>query len=78
MFSLSKLIWLGVILFVVWNFFRFVEKRQALKERIDANNEKPANKQDSDNDTLDAIYCSRCATFAADERCECADSGIFD
>ncbi len=78
MFSLSKLIWLGVILFAVWNFFRLVEKRQALKERIDANNEKPANKQDSDNDTLDAIYCSRCATFAADERCECADSGIFD
>ena len=78
MFSLSKLIWLGVILLAVWNFFRFLEKRQALKEGDDVNDEKPSSKQDGDNDTLDAIYCSKCATFAADERCECADSGIFE
>ena len=67
-----------MILLAVWNFFRFVEKRQASKEIHDSNDEKSANEQDGDNDTLDAIYCSRCATFAADERCECADSGIFD
>ena len=63
-----------MILLAIWHFFRFVERRQAVKERNDASNEKPANEQDSDNDTLDAIYCSRCATFAADDRCECADS----
>ena len=78
MFTLSKLIWLGVILVVVWNFFRLIEKKQALKDQINTNAEDPTNKQDSDNNTIAAIYCSRCATFVAVEGCERADCGISD
>ena len=73
MFTLSKLIWLGAILFIVWNFFRLIEKRQALKDRNEANDDISVNKQDSENETIAAIYCSRCATFAPLDGCKCAD-----
>ena len=78
MFTLSKLIWLGLILAAIWNFFRFLEKRSILNDKNSSHSEMRANKKNSDNDALEAIYCSRCATFTADQECECADSGIFD
>ena len=48
MFTVSKLIWLGVILIAVWNLFRIIEKRQALKDKNDSNSDTADKKANRD------------------------------
>ena len=78
MFTVSKLIWLGIILIAVWNFFRIVEKRQALKDRNDSNSDTADKKADRDSEPIAAVYCSTCATFTTGSGCDRADCGITD
>ncbi|MBT5574337.1 MAG: hypothetical protein HOJ97_03030 [Alphaproteobacteria bacterium] len=76
MFTLSKLLWLGIILFIVWNLFRIIEKRHALNEKNKDKSEKSKMKTDSQSEPLPAIYCPTCATFVAGNKCEREDCGI--
>ena len=78
MFTVSKLIWLGLILIAVWNLFRIIEKRQALKNRNDSNPDAADKKADGDPEPIAAVYCSTCATFTAGAGCDRADCGITD
>ena len=78
MFTISKLFWLFIILLAVWNLFRIIEKRQALKDRNDDYSSKESSELDSEPETIAAIYCATCATFAAVEGCDRTDCGIVD
>ena len=78
MFTISKLFWLFIILLAVWNLFRIIEKRQALKDRDNDYSNKESGKSDAESEPIAAIYCPTCATFAAVEGCERTDCGIAD
>lgn len=78
MFTISKLFWLFIILLAVWNLFRIIEKRQALKDRNDDYSNKESSKSDAESEPIAAIYCTTCATFAAVEGCDRTDCGIGD
>jgi len=78
MFTVSKLIWLGVILIAVWNLFRIIEKRQALKDRNDSSSDTAEKKADRDSEPIAVVYCSTCATFTAGAGCDRADCVITD
>ena len=78
MFTVSKLIWLVVILLAVWNLFRIIEKRKSLKDRNDSNPDTADKKADSDSEPIAAVYCSTCAIFTAGAGCDRADCGITD
>ena len=78
MFTISKLFWLFIILLAVWNLFRIIEKRQALKDRNDDYSNKESSESDAEPEAIAAIYCSTCATFAAVEGCDRTDCGIVD
>ena len=78
MFTVSKLIWLGIILLAVWNLFRIIEKRQTLKEGNESNPDTADKKADSDSEPIAAVYCSTCATFTAGTGCDRADCRITD
>ena len=78
MFTISKLFWLFIILLAVWNLFRIIEKRQALKDRDNDDSNKESSKSDAESEPIAAIYCATCATFAAVEGCERTDCGIAD
>ena len=78
MFTITKLFWLFIILLAVWNLFRVIEKRQALKDRNDDYSNKESSKSDAGSEPIAAIYCATCATFAAVEGCDRTDCGIAD
>ena len=78
MFTISKLFWLFIILLAVWNLFRIIEKRQALKDRNDDYSNKESSKSDAESEPIAAIYCATCATFATVEGCDRTDCGIAD
>jgi len=78
MFTISKLFWLFIILLAVWNLFRIIEKRQALKDRNDDYSNKESSESDAEPEAIAAIYCGTCATFAAMEGCDRTDCGIAD
>ena len=73
MLSLTKLVWLGVILIVVWNFFRFYEKRRAFMDNGRVDTEKKGGEMNDETETIAAHYCASCATFTTAKRCDCAD-----
>ena len=78
MFTISKLFWLFIILLAVWNLFRVIEKRQALKDRNNDYSNKESSESDPEPETIAAVYCATCATFAAVEGCDRTDCGIVD
>ena len=78
MFTISKLFWLFIILGAVWNLFRIIEKRQALKDRNNDYSKKESSESDTEPEVIAAIYCATCATFAAVEGCDRTDCGIVD
>ena len=78
MFTISKLFWLFIILLAVWNLFRIIEKRQALKDRNDDYSNKESSESDAEPEAIAAIYCATCGTFAAVEGCDRTDCGIVD
>jgi len=78
MFTISKLFWLFIILLAVWNLFRIIEKRQALKDRNDDYSNKESSESDAEPEAIAAIYCATCATFAPVEGCDRTDCGIVD
>ena len=78
MFTISKLFWLFIILLAVWNLFRIIEKRQALKDRNDDYSSKESSESDAEPEAIAAIYCATCATFAPMEGCDRTDCGIVD
>ena len=78
MFTISKLFWLFIILLAVWNLFRIIEKRQALKDRNDDYSNKESSESDAEPEAIAAIYCAACATFAPVEGCDRTDCGIVD
>ena len=78
MFTISKLFWLFIILLAVWNLFRIIEKRQALKDRNDDYSNKESSESDAEPEAIAVIYCATCATFAAVEGCDRTDCGIVD
>ena len=78
MFTITKLFWLFIILLAVWNLFRIIEKRQALKDRKDDYSNKKSSESDAEPEAIAAIYCAKCATFAAVEGCDRTDCGIVD
>ena len=73
MFTISKLIWLAIILLVIWNFFRIIEKRQALKDKNDNNTVETEKKSNKKIEPVQTIYCSNCATFTDDKGCNQTD-----
>ena len=76
MFSISKLFWLGIILVAVWNIFRIIEKRQALRDRDVKDSDTTGEKADSESEPIAAVYCATCATFTAGAGCDRADCDI--
>ena len=78
MFTITKQFWLFIILLAVWNLFRIIEKRQAVKDRDNDYSNKESNKSDAESEPIAAIYCATCATFAATEGCDRTDCGIAD
>ena len=78
MFTISKLFWLFIILLAVWNLFRIIEKRQALKDTNDDYSNKESSESDAEPEAIAAIYCATCATFVAVEGCDRTDCGIAD
>ena len=78
MFTISKLFWLFIILLAVWNLFRIIEKRHALKDRDNDYSNKESSKSDAESEPIAAIYCATCATFAVAEGCDRTDCGIAD
>ena len=76
MFTFSKLFWLGIILVAVWNIFRIIEKRQALRDRNFKDSDTTGEKADSESEPIAAVYCATCATFTAGARCDRADCDI--
>ena len=78
MFTISKLFWLFIILLAVWNLFRIIEKRHALKDIDNDYSNKESSESDAESEPIAAIYCATCATFAAVGGCERTDCGIAD
>ncbi len=76
MFSVSKLIWLGVILIAVWNIFRAIEKRQARNDKNERSSGTAGKKADSESEPIATVYCSVCATFTAGAECSRTDCGM--
>ena len=78
MFTVSKLIWLGIILIAVWNLFRIIEKRQALKDRNENNSDGHGEQPNRASEPIAATYCPECTTFSVGEGCDNCGSGITD
>ena len=76
MFTVSKLFWLGIILIVVWNIFRIIEKKEALRDTNDNDSNKTGKKAESESEPIAVVYCSTCATFTAGAGCDRADCSI--
>ena len=62
MFSLNKIFWLIVILFVVWYVFKFIEKKNKTIK-------KKSNEYKSEKKNLDAFKCSVCGLWSTSENC---------
>ena len=76
MFTVSKLFWLCLILILVWNIFRIIEKRKGLRDKNFRDFDTTGKKADVENETIAVVYCSVCATFTAGDGCGRADCGI--
>ena len=58
-FSFPKIILLLVIIFLIWNFFKFLEKKKNIKEGMDGNIRNDKNMKEEES----MVECKKCGNF---------------